>query len=140
METKKFSGSLLPEYKKMVENFDGVNLLSSELISEDEFTSFIFGLLVKKAGKFLNKEIPNFDNRILFEKLILKANTSKGVFIDVKKSLQKRDFVRVACDFFNDKEKHAYSLLILYEYTENCDMAHLETQFYAGFFSNFEIK
>lgn len=144
--TKKTSGSRLPDYKKLVETFNGKDLICCETemeIPEIEVVAYFFGVLTKTVSNHFQKEVSiDLSYGHVYDKFVQrtpwknKSGDNKMV-IDIPKSLCKPNFVRLADMYFTEKEKHLMAILLSYQFEEvEHDRDYLETQFLGGLFGS----
>lgn len=142
--TKKTNGSRLPDYKKLVESFNGKDLICCETemdIPEVEVAAYFFGVLTKTVSSSFKNEVSiDLSYGHIYDKFVQrtpwknKAGDYKMV-IDISASLCKPNFVRLAGMYFTEKEKNLMAILLSYKFEEvEHDRYYLETQFLAGLF------
>jgi transcriptional regulator with XRE-family HTH domain len=138
--TLKIMGSMIPTYKKLLKEFDGVELLSENQVTKDYFAYQIFGILTRTASEYLQKEMKGYSLSYgdIYDKFVAKKQINGKMLLDISLSLQKREFVRIATEYFNEKQKNTVAMLLLYE-PELDDRKYLETQFLGGLMSNMEL-
>lgn len=137
LKTMKKTGSMLPEYSELLNKFDGSEILEGEMVNKNYFAAFVLGVLAKKASLILANEVKytmNYGD--VYDKFVAKEIIAGKQCLDIQKSVQKRDFIRIADLYFSEIEKRAFGLLAIYEYTEECEREYLEQQFLAGLFSS----
>jgi hypothetical protein len=135
----KIMGSMIPTYEKLLKEFNGVELLSKNQVTKDYFANLVFGILVRNASEFAQKEIGNLNYGDIYDKFVQKKKVENKMVIDIPSSLQKREFVRIASQNFNDKQRNIVAMLLLYE-PETEDREYLETQFLCGLFSTMQVS
>ena len=137
LKTMKKTGSMIPEYNELLKKFDGTEILSGEMVTADYFAAYILGILVNNAARILASELryeTNYGD--VYDKFVAKEIIAGKRCLDIQKSVQKRDFIRIADVHFSELEKRAFGLLAIYEYTQECEREYLEPQFLAGLFSS----
>lgn len=137
----KIMGSMIPTYEKLLKEFNGTELLSENNVTKDYFAYQIFGILARTASEFLQKEMKGYSLNYgdIYDKFVAKKLVNGKMLIDISLSLQKREFVRIATEYFNDKQKNTVAMLLLYE-PESDDRKYLETQFLGGLMSDMELS
>jgi hypothetical protein len=138
---KNTTGSRLPDYEKLVKNFNGINLICCETemeIPEVEVAAYFFGILTKTVSNHFLKEISiNLSYGHVYEKFVQKTTWKNKVVIDIPKSLCKTNFVRLADLYFTEKEKQVMAILLSYQFDEvETNRDYLETQFLGGLFGS----
>lgn len=142
---KKQTGSRIPDYENLLKNFDGEKLINFETemeISETDFANYLFGILVRNAANYLQKEIKGYQLSYgdIYDKFVQKITVKGKTVLDIPLSLQKREFIRIAEVYFSELEKRAFSILVIFNYPENIDREYIETQFLVGLFSAAELE
>ena len=143
---KKTSGSRLADYRKLVENFNGKDLICCETemeIPEVDVAAYFFGVLTKTISNHFSKEI-NLDLNygIVYDKFVQKTPFEKEsgdnvMVLDIPKSLCKPNFVRLSNMYFTTKEKYLMAILLAYDFEKiDHDKEYLESQFLAGLFGS----
>jgi transcriptional regulator with XRE-family HTH domain len=137
----KIMGSMIPTYEKLLKEFNGTKLLSENQVTKDYFAYQIFGILTRTASEYLQKEMKGYSINYgdIYDKFVAKKQVNGKMLIDISLSLQKREFVRIATEYFNEKQKNTIAMLLLYE-PEADDGEYLETQFLGGLFSTMQIS
>lgn len=141
LKTMKKSGSMIPEYNELLSKFTGAEMLSGEMVTVDYFAAYLLGNLISKASRILAKEIRyemNYGD--VYERFVVKEIIDGKQCLDIRKSVQKRDFIRIADEHFSPLERNAFALLAIYEYTQDCEREFLEQQFLAGLFSTSKLS
>jgi transcriptional regulator with XRE-family HTH domain len=137
---KKTEGNRIPDYENLIKSFDGKKLINYDTemeISEIDFANFLFGTLVQKAGKYLGKEMKgDLNYGDIYDRFVQKVRIDSKMVLDIPLSCQKREFVRIAQEYFSETEKQAYSVLCGIQYPEKCNREYLETQFVCGLFGS----
>ena len=137
----KIMGSMIPTYEKLLKEFNGTELLSENQVTKDYFAYQIFGILTRTASEFLQKEMKGYSLNYgdIYDKFVAKKLVNGKMMLDISLSLQKREFVRITTEYFNEKQKNTIAMLLLYE-PEADDREYLETQFLGGLFSTMQIS
>ena len=136
----KKSGSRIPEYNELLGKFTGNEMPSGEMVTSDDFAAYLLGVLISKASRILAKEIRyemNYGD--VYEKFVVKEIIDGKQCLDIRKSVQKRDFIRIADAHFSPIEQSAFAILAIHEYSEDCEREYLEQQFLAGLFSTSKL-
>lgn len=122
-------------YKELTNQFDG-NLPTHEKIPSCEMASYFFGVLVNSAGKYLQNELKGYEMNYgdIYDKFVTKTPFKGVMRLDIPLSCQKREFIRIADTYFNQKEKLLYSKLCGLKYDDSDDREYAETQFICGLF------
>ena len=140
LKTMKKSGSRIPEYNELLSKFNGTEMPSGEMVTSDDFAAYTLGVLTSKASRILAKELRyemNYGD--VYEKFVAKTIIEEKQCLDIQKSVQKRDFIRIADEHFSPLERRAFALLAIHEYSEDCERKYLEQQFLAGIFSTSKL-
>ena len=140
LKTMKKSGSRIPEYNELLGKFTGNEMPSGEMVTSDDFAAYLLGVLISKASRILAKEIRyemNYGD--VYEKFVVKEIIDGKQCLDIRKSVQKRDFIRIADAHFSPIEQSAFAILAIHEYSEDCEREYLEQQFLAGLFSTSKL-
>ena len=140
LKTMKKSGSRIPEYNELLKKFTGTEMPSGEMVTSDDFAAYLLGVLISKASRLLAKELRyemNYGD--VYEKFVVKEIINGKQCLDIRKSMQKRDFIRIADEHFSTLERNAFALLAIHEYSQNCEREYLEQQFLAGLFSTSKL-
>ena len=139
-QTMKKSGSRIPEYNELLSKFNGTEMPSGEMVTSDDFAAYTLGVLISKASRILAKELRyemNYGD--VYEKFVAKTIIEGKQCLDIQKSVQKRDFIRIAAEHFSPLERSAFALLAIHEYSDDCEREYLEQQFLAGIFSTSKL-
>jgi lambda repressor-like predicted transcriptional regulator len=140
LKTMKKSGSRIPEYNELLSKFTGTEMPSGKMVTSDDFAAYLLGVLISKASRILAKELRyemNYGD--VYEKFIAKEIIDGKQCLDIRKSVQKRDFVRIADEHFFPLERNAFALLVIHEYSKDCEREYLEQQFLSGLFSTSKL-
>lgn len=142
---KRTSGSRMPDYINLVKNFKGngkyIHCETEMEIEEDEIAAFFFGVIAQSAGNYLQKEAGSFELSYgnIFDKLIAERKEPNRKAFDVQQSLLRKDFVRIASTYFNEKERDVVSMLLMHDFSKT-DSGRIDTQFLAGFFKDIKFE
>ena len=137
----KIMGSMIPTYKKLLKEFDGTELLLENEVTKDYFAYEIFGILTRTASEYLQKEMKGYALNYgdIYDKFVEKKQVNGKMLLDISLSLQKCEFIRIATNYFNEKQKNTVAMLLLYQ-PESDDREYIETQFLVGLMSNMELS
>jgi len=137
----KIMGPMIPTYEKLLKEFNGVELLSENQVTKDYFAYQIFGILTRTASEYLQKEMKGYllNYGDIYDKFVAKKQVNGKMMLDISLSLQTREFVRIATEYFNEKQKNTVAMLLLYE-PETDNREYLETQFLGGLFSTMQLS
>ena len=132
---------MIPTYKKLLKEFDGTELLLENEVTKDYFAYEIFGILTRTASEYLQKEMKGYALNYgdIYDKFVAKKQVNGKMLLDISLSLQKREFIRIATNYFNEKQKNTVAMLLLYQ-PESDDREYIETQFLVGLMSNMELS
>jgi transcriptional regulator with XRE-family HTH domain len=137
----KIMGSMIPTYKKLLKEFDGTELLLENEVTKDYFAYEIFGILTRTASEYLQKEMKGYALNYgdIYDNFVAKKQVNGKMLLDISLSLQKLEFIRIATNYFNEKQKNTVAMLLLYQ-PESDDREYIETQFLVGLMSNMELS
>ena len=137
----KIMGSMIPTYKKLLKEFDGTELLLENEVTKDYFAYEIFGILTRNASEYLQKEMKGYALNYgdIYDNFVAKKQVNGKMLLDISLSLQKSEFIRIATNYFNEKQKNTVAMLLLYQ-PESDDREYIETQFLVGLMSNMELS
>ena len=137
----KIMGSMIPTYKKLLKEFDGTELLLENEVTKDYFAYEIFGILTTNASEYLQKEMKGYALNYgdIYDNFVAKKQVNGKMLLDISLSLQKSEFIRIATNYFNEKQKNTVAMLLLYQ-PESDDREYIETQFLVGLMSNMELS
>jgi transcriptional regulator with XRE-family HTH domain len=137
----KIMGSMIPTYKKLLKEFDGTELLLENEVTKDYFAYEIFGILTRTASEYLQKEMKGYALNYgdIYDNFVAKKQVNGKMLLDISLSLQKCEFIRIATNYFNEKQKNTVAMLLLYQ-PESDDREYIETQFLVGLMSNMELS
>jgi len=137
----KIMGSMIPTYKKLLKEFDGTELLLENEVTKDYFAYEIFGILTRTASEYLQKEMKGYALNYgdIYDNFVAKKQVNGKMLLDISLSLQKSEFIRIATNYFNEKQKNTVAMLLIYQ-PESDDREYIETQFLVGLMSNMELS
>ncbi len=136
-----FEGDTASHLKQMLKEFDGTNLPGNHIINQERFAFSLLGVLVFSAAEHLQCTMPEYKLNLgdIWDRFIETIEIDEKNTIDIRGSLMKRDFIRIAADHFNELERNAVSLLLGYELPNSCDWEKMQIVFMGALFSKLKL-